>query len=299
MLGPTPKTNINQRFFAKLAVRETFGVASRTVDERKCAEIFHSLSGSTIMIAFASNRRFAAFMIHDYPLSAEPTGKRIGKEIFAMLAAGVMMPFGFHQPRTKTERKKEQRTVVMIHGLGGNHSNLLPLASYLRLQRNAARVLSFNYSASQGIAGAAIALQQYLREHVRGGRIDFVCHSLGGVVARYYLQELGGARRVDHCVTLGTPHRGTYNAYWLPTRVGRELRPDSAVMQQLERTRANAARVKFASVVAGSDTIVVPRVFADHEQVTHFDDLGHVGLLLSPRVWRTVSEALAEAMPGT
>jgi len=232
-------------------------------------------------------------MIQDYPLSQEPTGKRIGKEIFAMLAAGVMMPFGFHQSRARTARKKAQRTVVMIHGLGGNRSNLLPLASYLRVQDSGARVLSFNYSASKGVAGAAIALQQYLREHVRGGRIDFVCHSLGGLVARYYLQELSGARRVDHCVTLGTPHRGTYNAYWLPFRIGRELRPDSLVMQQLERTRGNAARVIFTSIVAGSDTIVVPRVFADHEAVTHLGDLGHMGLLLSPRVWRTVRQALA------
>ena len=229
-------------------------------------------------------------MIVDYPLSTEPTGKRITKEIFAMLAAGVMMPFGFRQSRAKTARKKEQRTVVMVHGLMGNHSNLLPLATYLRI--TGARVLNFNYASDKGVAGAALALQRYLREHVRGGRVDLVCHSLGGLVARYYLQELAGARRVDQCVTLGTPHRGTYNAYWLPTRVGRELRPDSPLMQQLELSRVKAERVRFTSIVAGSDTIVVPRVFADHEAVTHFHDLGHVGLLLSPRVWRTVGEAL-------
>ena len=231
-------------------------------------------------------------MILDYPLSEAPAGKRIGKEILAMLAAGVLMPFGFHQPRAKTARKKDQRTVVMIHGFMGNHSNLLPLASYLRLQRDGARVLSFNYNAALGVGGAAIALKAFLREHVRGGRIDFVCHSLGGVVARYYLQLLGGTRRVDHCVTLGTPHRGTYNAYWLPSRIGRELRPDSALMQQLESSRSAAAPVQFTSIVAGSDTIVVPRVFADHEAATHFHDLGHVGLLISPRVWRTVHHAL-------
>lgn len=38
---------------------------------------------------------------------------------------------------------------------------------------------------------AAIALRDYLRQHVRGGRIDLVCHCLGGLVARVYLQQLG------------------------------------------------------------------------------------------------------------
>jgi hypothetical protein len=48
---------------------------------------------------------------------------------------------------------------------------------------------------------------------------------LGGLVARVYLQQLGGARRVDHCITLATPHQGTYNSYWVASRVGRDLRP--------------------------------------------------------------------------
>jgi triacylglycerol esterase/lipase EstA (alpha/beta hydrolase family) len=127
---------------------------------------------------------------------------------------------------------------------------------------------------------------------VRGGRIDLVCHSLGGVVARCWLQELGGARRVDRCITLSTPHRGTYGAYWVASRIGRELRPDSLILQRLEASRAGAERVKFTSVVAGSDNIVFPRVFASHEELVHVPDVGHVGMLFSPTVLRTVADRL-------
>src|SRR5207248_10897331 len=127
------------------------------------------------------------------------------------------------------------------------------------------RTLSYEYAAGPGIEQAAIGLKRFLRDRVRGGRIDLVCHSLGGVIARVYLQTLGGARRVDRCVTLGTPHRGTYNAYWLASRVGRELRPDSGLFDRLTATRDAAAAVRFSSIVAGSDNIVIPRVFAAGE----------------------------------
>ena len=105
--------------------------------------------------------------------------------------------------------------------------------------------------------------------------------------------ELGGARRVDRCITLGTPHRGTYNAYWITSRVGRELRPDSPFLARLDASRAGAARVRFASIVAGSDNIIIPRVFSSNEAVVHVPGLGHLGLLFSPTAFRAVANQLA------
>jgi pimeloyl-ACP methyl ester carboxylesterase len=179
----------------------------------------------------------------------------------------------------------------LIHGYLANRSVLFPLASYLRW-RGVRQVRSFDYPSSSGVVPGAIALRDYLRRYVRGGRIDLVCHSLGGLVARVYLQELGGARRVDRCITLGTPHRGTYNSYWLTSRVGRELRPDSPLLARLEATRKAAERVRFLSIVAGSDNLVVPRVFSAHDEEVRIADLGHVGVLFSPRALRLVADRL-------
>ena len=183
-------------------------------------------------------------MLQDYPASEQPWWRLAAIELLAIGAAGVLYPFGVAASRRATPGRREQRTVVLIHGYLANRSTLLPLAGYLRW-RGLSQVLSFNYPSSEGVERGAIALRDYLRRHVRGGRIDLVCHSLGGLVARAYLQQLGGARRVDHCITLGTPHMGTYNSYWLASRVGRELRPDSALLARLAATRAAAARVRF------------------------------------------------------
>ena len=233
-------------------------------------------------------------MIEDFPASAEPTHRIVGRELLALAGSALLYPFGFIRSRRRTPRQEQQRTVVLVHGYLGNGSSLLPLTAWLRTH-GVKNVLSFDYPGAPGIEQAALGLKQFLRERVRGGRVDLVCHSLGGLVARVYLQQLGGARRVDRCITLATPHRGTYNAYWVASRVGRELRPDSALLRRLESTRAAAAQVRFTSIVAGSDNIVLPRVSAVNEEVLHLDGVGHLGLLFSLPVFRAVTGRLLEA----
>jgi len=231
-------------------------------------------------------------VIRDLPPSTRTAGELVAREVAAFVGAALLHPFGLARRRTRpTPRKAEGRTVVLVHGYLANRSTLLPLHAYLKLRR-IGPVLSFDYESSQGIERGAMALRDFCKQHVRGGRIDLVCHSLGGVVARCWLQELGGARRVDRCITLSSPHRGTYGAYWVAGRVGRELRPDSPIIQRLEASREAAANVQFTSIVAGSDNIVFPRVFASHEELVHVPDVGHVGMLFSPRVLRAVADRL-------
>jgi pimeloyl-ACP methyl ester carboxylesterase len=234
-------------------------------------------------------------VLQDHPASAQPTWRLVAQETAALAAAGLLHPLGLRRSRARTPRRADQRTVVLIHGYLANHATLLPLAGWLRLQ-GLGPVLCFDYPSTLGVEAGALRLRGWLRERVRGGRIDLVCHSLGGLVARSYLQELGGARRVDRCITLGTPHRGTYNAYWLWSRVGRELRPDSALLARLVASRAAAARVRFVSIVAGSDNLVLPRVFAGHEEEVVVPDLGHVAMLFSPSVLRRVAAELARPL---
>ena len=45
-----------------------------------------------------------------------------------------------------------------------------------------------------------------------GAKLVFICHSMGGLVARWYLDRLGGAELTRKLITLGTPHRGALNA---------------------------------------------------------------------------------------
>src|SRR4029453_437009 len=39
-------------------------------------------------------------------------------------------------------------------------------------------------------------------------KVTFVCHSMGGLVARWYIEHCGGAEITRKLITLGTPYRG-------------------------------------------------------------------------------------------
>ena len=50
------------------------------------------------------------------------------------------------------------------------------------------------------------------RQQDPGARLVLVAHSMGGLIARYYLEVLGGWRDTRMLVTFGTPFRGSLNA---------------------------------------------------------------------------------------
>lgn len=236
-------------------------------------------------------------MVQDYPSSKNRTEVVVAKEVLATLASLVIYPFGINQKNRQTPRIQELRTVVFIHGYLANRSCMRPLAQFLKF-RGYKNQLDFQYSSKMGVLQAAIQLKKFLKHYVRGGRIDLVCHSLGGLVARAFLQELGGNRRVDHCITIGTPHSGTYNSYWLWSRIGRELRPDSPLIKRLTMSRHQAAQVRQLAIVGGADNIIIPRVFAEHTADSiQISGVGHLGLLFSPQVYKIIADRLLAPDP--
>ena len=86
-----------------------------------------------------------------------------------------------------------------------------------------ATVVAFPYDFRASIAAAAerLAAEVAGRLAVLGGagepgRVIVVAHSMGGLVARYWMGPLGGWRVCRALITLGTPHRGAPKALdWL------------------------------------------------------------------------------------
>ncbi len=89
-------------------------------------------------------------------------------------------------------------------------------------------VLLFPYDFRRSIRVAAEALadavEQALMEvskQARHKRVIVIAHSMGGLVARYWLGPLGGAPLCAALLTLGTPHRGAPKALdWLINGAG-------------------------------------------------------------------------------
>ena len=191
--------------------------------------------------------------------------------------------------------------ILMVHGMVDNRSIFTLLRRGLR-RRGFGRVLSLNYSplttdvrvAAEGLAHQVELLcadTGYEKVHVIG-------HSMGGLVARYYVQRLGGDARVHTLVTLGTPHGGTSAAYLVPYSLGRQLSPGSSLIRELAEP-APGCRTRMLAFWSDLDQLMVPK---RHARIDHPDLLarnvlvrgvGHMSLPITRAVVHQISTALA------
>jgi hypothetical protein len=220
------------------------------------------------------------------------------REGLALAGHGALYGFGLLPSRHRPCRARDLRTTVFVHGLLANRASFFPLQGFLRVLGHRTQY-SFNYRRERSIEAMAVSLRRRLDAEVRGGRIDLVCHSMGGLVARFYLQVLGGHRRVDRLITLATPHHGTHSSVYVPTPLLSQLAPESPFLRHLNALTPPPG-VRTTSIVARRDLLVLPATSATAPFGEHvfFDALGHLDLLLAPKVFAAVHRALDAPGPG-
>jgi pimeloyl-ACP methyl ester carboxylesterase len=191
----------------------------------------------------------------------------------------------------------QDNVVVFVHGFFASAGVFRPLRNKLAHELRA-KSASFTYLPGFRIEAVARKLSRLIDDIPFGPRIHIVGHSLGGLIARWYVQELGGHARVSQTISLGSPFAGTKIANPFPILVGRDLRTQSDVLARL-RARAAHVNVPHTSVVGQADRMVVPQHSAvlPTGDVAVFSDLGHNALLYDARVHDLVTSRIkAQAM---
>jgi pimeloyl-ACP methyl ester carboxylesterase len=187
--------------------------------------------------------------------------------------------------------------VVLVHGLVDNRSVFSVMRRGLR-RRGFTQICTWNYSpllsdVTRGAADLGARIEQ-ICEQTGHDRVHVVGHSLGGLIARHYVQRQGGDRRVESLVTLGTPHRGSVLAHLLPTPLGRQLRPGSPILRALEEPTDCSTRL--TAIYSDLDQVVLPTNAGrcDHPDLQArnllFRGIGHMSL---PRHGGVVDEVAA------
>lgn len=54
---------------------------------------------------------------------------------------------------------------------------------------------------------------QEIKNNTKISKVDLVAHSMGGLVARQYIEKLDQEENIDQLITLGTPHKGAPGSY--------------------------------------------------------------------------------------
>lgn len=165
--------------------------------------------------------------------------------------------------RNAAPAAKEQGSsnpVILVPGYRDNSMVFRRLTQYLR--DSAFDVHALTLQPSDGrlpLNQLAEQIAAYVEATFSDGRpLDFVGFSMGGLVLRYYLQRLGGLARAERLVTLGSPHRGTWMAYYSGRPGVRQMRPGSPFLQDLAQDEDMLGQIQFTSIWTPLDLTIMP-----------------------------------------
>jgi hypothetical protein len=227
--------------------------------------------------------------------------KRLGLGGFVARELGAYALHGALGVRSRRDRRMtDGPKVVFIHGHGGSGAAFRDLERALAQTVPALGFAAWDYAARGHFDDLARRLAAWAASSV--GELHVVAHSVGGILARLWLQELGGRERAGSLTTLSTPHHGLARlpgAGLLP--LVRELGVGSPLLARLESSAHVLADLPCLSIVSTRDHFVRPwqgAAFGTARLVTT-DDVGHVGVLFSPAVHALVAAHVASAASAT
>ena len=150
--------------------------------------------------------------------------------------------------------------VVLVHGFWNTGAVFDPLVAILEKQgcRCFAPSLRPN-DFRDGVRAETLRLKAVVEARFgKDAPVVFVCFSMGGLAARDYVENLGGARRTRAMFFISTGHRGSLWAALSPERGKRELAPGSAFIRQLNARVGAMAGIPVRAYWTPFDLVVLP-----------------------------------------
>jgi triacylglycerol lipase len=126
-------------------------------------------------------------------------------------------------------------------------------------------------------------------------KVDYVCHSMGGLIGRYYIQNMDGVGSIDHYVSISTPHYGTYAAWLGIGEAAKQMRPGSEFLKDLNKENPIRGTIKYTSIWTKTDEIVVPSsnsVLHGSTEMPPISFVGHLLILFAPKTYTEIRESL-------
>jgi pimeloyl-ACP methyl ester carboxylesterase len=169
--------------------------------------------------------------------------------------------------------------VVLVHGFLATAGVLRPLRERLEAEAGLG-VASFTHPPGIGIREVAARVGE-LVARVSAERVHLIGHSIGGLAARWFVQELGGDPRVVQTISIATPYWGVRRAWLLPGELARELEPSSALLATL---REGLGRGVPHVSLSGTHDVVVGRPEALAAEHALALGMGHNAILYDDSV---------------
>ncbi len=175
--------------------------------------------------------------------------------LVALIATGCRFP---GRRRKVRQPGAPRHVVVLVPGWASGAEQMKPIAETLHkyIDVETHRIELTGLGITKGLPTYGQELADYVK---RLGlkpedRLDLVGFSFGGLVCRWYVEQLGG--RAGRIVTICTPHHGTTKAARLKLPSVQDMQPGSGAMKKLCASRR--ADVAYHSIRLAKDTTIRP-----------------------------------------
>lgn len=209
----------------------------------------------------------------------------------------------------------EHCIVVLVSGFGATSRNVSVLRKRFLKDQIGVIVLPLSWTNWKigwaGLSDLAAELKISIGA-VRKSRarlpVFVVAHSAGGLVARHFIQVLGGGSDIVGLICLATPHRGTWVAIGglfthliLKARVLIEMLPSSPFIQRINNANW-PSDLPFLNLHSEADLLCPPSTTrlprnintARNVRSLEISDLSHSGFLLSRRCYESIHSFIRE-----
>ncbi|MCQ9352818.1 triacylglycerol lipase [Corynebacterium sp. 153RC1] len=227
--------------------------------------------------------------------------------------------------------KAHPHPVILIHGTGVTKGDWMELGADLRTAGYAVFAPDFGLRATAPVVESANQISAYIHAvlTVTGAeKVVLVGHSQGGVLARYWMQLLGGGDKTHQLICLSTPNHGTTSggvaASLLRTQraqalmgnmiqgffgpAGPDMLEESSVIAQLNEHGETLPGVYYTCIATHADSLISPveSCFLEGEGVRNMfiQDIDRRALVLhedmprDKRVRALVLEEIDRVNPG-
>lgn len=219
-------------------------------------------------------------------------------ENWAMLRLMLLeMPWTFHPPRVLPALGPERLIpVVLVHGYVCNHRIFDRLVGDLRHAGHPVLAVDLEpvFASIDDYAPLVEEAVERLCRETGASQVALVGHSMGGLVIRVWMRQLG-SHRAARIITLGTPHGGTRADLYPFSPNSLQMVWESPWLKDLFTRETSDGRALMQIALSPQDAIVFPQ----REQilpgvpVTEFEGLGHIELCFNQKVRDWVVTQLA------
>lgn len=224
--------------------------------------------------------------------------KFVARELSATVRVGLAAPRGWRE-RTHGGARPCEDAVVLVHGLMATAGAFSPVVRHLR-EALELDVRTFTFWPGSTLDRIADRIDEAVAAHRGACRVHLVGHSLGGIAARWYVQERRHDPRVVQTISIASPFRGVELADMFPEVLRALAFPTGSQLDRIVRDAPkHLARVPHLSIVAEKDQLL-PMTSGVLPGAPSFvlPDTGHNGALFHRKLFDVVTAQIRRLGPS-